>query len=243
MLLAAARGAGYRVVGIDQWVMEGASPASRYLILRHDVDQQPPSALKMASIDADFGVRGTWYFRWRTAHPRVVTAIAERGNSIGLHYETLTRTVRARGISEVTDALLEECRQTLRREVEVFRQRFGEIRSICPHGDTRVPGTHNHALVRGVDPAGFGVMFDGNEIMRDRRLGAWITDRRDPFSWKDGTDPHELFASGATPILAVVHPNNWSPRFRVVVDRALRVPPLLRTAIGPVRSGADEPPL
>ena len=62
---------GYRIVSLEQLDREGRRDGvAPTLILRHDVDQHPRSALTMAAIEDELGVRSSWYFRWRTAHPR-----------------------------------------------------------------------------------------------------------------------------------------------------------------------------
>ncbi len=90
---------GYSVLSLETWLAE-PEPAGRAprLLLRHDVDQHPASALKMAAIEVELGVRSTWYFRWRTALPGVVETIRSQGHAVGLHYETLTRELLRRGL-------------------------------------------------------------------------------------------------------------------------------------------------
>lgn len=236
---------GYRVMSLDEWVHGPPDPSTPCLIVRHDVDQQPASALRMAQIEREFGLRGTWYFRWRTAHPIVVAQIADWGGAIGLHYETLSRLALSEGLREVDECRIAHCRSILRQEIAAFRARFGPVRSISPHGDTRVPGIDNHVLLRGEDPAAFGVAFDGNEVMHGRRLGGWITDRPGGTTWKDGTDPQGLFAVGVTPIFAVIHANNWTSRLQAATDRALRAGLLPDTGRlpRPIRSGSDDAPV
>jgi hypothetical protein len=242
-LLRCAHDHGYLVLGIDDWFHTPPSPDRRCLIIRHDVDQQPGCALRMAAIESDLGVRSTWYLRWRTAHPRVVAELASQG-AVGLHYETLTRAVLANGVAMPDRDLVERCREVLREEVTAFSKRFGPIRSICPHGDSRVPSVRNNVLVQGCQPQELGVAFDGDEVMRGRPLGAWLTDRAHPLGWKDGVRPEELLRQGASPLFAVVHPNNWSARLSTVADRTLRAAlPHPERLPWPLRSGPDQPPL
>ena len=112
---------GYRVISLESWVREHGSDEVPTLILRHDVDQHPGSALKMAKIEQDLGVRSSWYFRWRTAHPTVVSALREAGFEVGLHYETLTRKALERGLEGPAEAeLLAEGRRELREEISAF---------------------------------------------------------------------------------------------------------------------------
>jgi hypothetical protein len=242
-LLAAAIGAGYDVLGLDAWVDAGPPAARRVLIVRHDVDEQPASALWMARIEARLGLRTTWYFRWRTAHPAVIERLRGLGTAVGLHYETLTRAALEAGVREPTEELVERCRAELREEVAAFRARFGEMRSICPHGDSRIPTVRNLDLLRGRSPAEFDVTFDGNEVLRGRPLAAWLTDRRGGREWRAGADPLALIAAGQTPLLAVVHPHHWTSRARAGVDRALR-PTAVTLGVWPWRltGGGDEPP-
>jgi hypothetical protein len=242
-----ARRCGYRLVSLERWVRDpgGSAPT---LILRHDVDQQPRSALAMARVERELGVRSSWYFRWRTAHPIVVDALRGSGE-VGLHYETLTRAALERGMTRGADeTLIEESRAILREEIAAFARLFGPIRSAVPHGDSRVPAVHNADLLRGQDCSGYGIEFDGNEAMRGRGLAHWLTDRSAAEGrWKNGIDPAELFASGISPILCVTHPNNWSSGPSLWLDRALRTalpspPPGPGRPMRPIRTGSDHPP-
>src|SRR4030042_3550985 len=69
------------------------SPNGRFVILRHDIDCCPKSALAMARIDHELEVRSTFYFRAaRTVlRPEIIKKIAELGHEIGYHYEDLAR--------------------------------------------------------------------------------------------------------------------------------------------------------
>jgi len=242
-LLSAALDGGYEVLSLDEWFHHRPDAAARVLVLRHDVDQQPVSALRMAAIERELGLRSTWYFRWRTAHPSVIDAIAADGGAVGLHYETLTRALLTTGASRASPELIERCRDELRQEIATFARRHGPTHSICPHGDTRVPGVDNLVLLRYQDPAAFGVAFDGNEVMRGRLLGAWLTDRRGGASWKDDADPLALMRDRTSPIFAIIHPNNWASRADAGRDRLLRrlLPDAARLP-RPIRSGSDHPP-
>ena len=68
------------------------APATKVIILRHDVDKRPHYALSMARLEHDMGIRGTYYFRcvpqsWNEA---VMRQIATLGHEIGYHYEDLS---------------------------------------------------------------------------------------------------------------------------------------------------------
>ena len=246
-LLEAALSHGYRVIGVEDWVA-GADPAGPVLAVRHDVDQHPRSALAMSAVERELGLRTAWYLRWRTADPRVVAALRESGATVGFHYETLSRLALERGArtADQVEALVPAARVALREEIDAFARLHGPIRSVCPHGDSRIPLARNARLLKGDDAAGFGVEFDVNEAMRGRGLAHWLTDRsRAEGRWADGLDPCDIFAARRSPLLCVVHPNNWSSGPGLWLDRLLaatlpsddegRRP-------GPLRTGIDAPP-
>src|SRR3954462_568236 len=135
---------GYRITSLEDWVADGMQVEGEpTLILRHDVDQHPRSALRMAAIEGKLGLRSSWYFRWRTAHPAVVRSVKGDGFQVGLHYETMTRLALQRGLREDGDELIEAGREKLREELASFERLSGRCRAAVPHGDSRVPGVHN----------------------------------------------------------------------------------------------------
>ncbi len=63
----------------------------RIVIMRHDVDRKPLNALRMAKLEAELGVKATYYFRTipQTFKPEIIKEIAKLGHEIGYHYENL----------------------------------------------------------------------------------------------------------------------------------------------------------
>jgi hypothetical protein len=235
-LLRVALSQGYAVLSLQDWLADPTLAAERpRLLVRHDVDQYPGSALRMAAIEEDLGLRSTWYFRWRTASPQVIERIVDRGHAVGLHYETLTRELLRRGLGAGdADQLIPQARELLQRELLSFAQRFGPAPSACPHGDTRVPGVHNGVLLLDQDWSQYGLQWDANAAMRRHSLDIWLTDRSAAEGgWKEGLDPLDLLIDRRSPILAVVHPNNWVSGPALWWDRMLP---------GALHTGADEPP-
>jgi hypothetical protein len=98
-----------------------------------------------------------------------------------------------------------------------------------------MPGVHNGSLLLGEDWSAYGLRWDANAAMREHALDVWLTDRSVAEGrWKDGLDPIDLLIDRRSPILAVVHPNNWVSGAALWWDRA--VPGRLRTS-------SDAPPL
>jgi hypothetical protein len=228
---------GYAVVSLEAWLEDSGAYAGRdVMVLRHDVDQCPASALRMAAIEAELGLHSTWYFRWRTAQPAVVAAVREGGHAVGLHFETLTRELLRRGLPPArAPALVPEARELLREELVRFAALHGPARSACPHGDTRVPGVHNGVLLRGEDLSTYGVRWEAHAAIGRHPLDVWLTDRSSAQGrWKDAMDPIDLLIDRRSPILAVVHPNNWVSGLGLWWDR------MLPERLG--ASGSDDPP-
>jgi hypothetical protein len=237
-LLTLAQAQGYALVSLESWLADAETHAGRdVLILRHDVDQCPASAVRMAAIESELGIRSTWYFRWRTAQPKVIRAIREGGHEVGLHYETLTRELLRRGLRAAdAQTLVEEVRPLLRAELAAFAERHGPTRSTCPHGDTRMRGVHNGVLLQGEDLSAYGVRWEANAAIGQFPLDVWLTDRSSAEGrWKEGMDPLDLLIDRRSPILAVVHPNNWVSGLGLWGDRML--PERFGT------TGSDAPPL
>jgi hypothetical protein len=238
-LLATALQQGYQLISLESWLRDprSVSAADGVIALRHDVDQYPASALRMAAIEQALGIRSTWYFRWRTAHPTVVRAIRAAGHDVGLHYETLTRELLRRKLGrDDAAALIPEARVLLREELAEFALRHGAADSTCPHGDTRIPGVHNGVLLEGQDLAAYGIRWDANAAAGGMGLDVWLTDRSSAEGrWKDSLDPLDLLVDRRSPILAVIHPNNWTSGVALWCDR-----------LAPGRFGtadSDDPPL
>lgn len=89
-LLAAFRARGYEVRGYGD-----ADPTRRHLLLRHDLDMSIDAALPIAALEAEAGVKATYFVLLRTemynaqsaASARALSTIARHGHAIGLHLD------------------------------------------------------------------------------------------------------------------------------------------------------------
>ncbi len=88
-LLQALKEQGYKFQTFKEFL---DNPASKSIILRHDVDLLPNNSLRFAKIQNELGIKGTYYFRavpgsW---DENVIIQITAMGHEIGYHYESLT---------------------------------------------------------------------------------------------------------------------------------------------------------
>jgi len=123
LLLTAIQRSGYSFFTFEDWCDGKAQ--GRYVILRHDVDLKAEHSLRTARMEAEMGIRATYYFRVvpQSNQPEVIKTIAGLGHEIGYHYEDLSL---FQG-----DAV--KATEHFERQLEHFRQ-FYPVRTICMHG-------------------------------------------------------------------------------------------------------------
>jgi hypothetical protein len=70
-------------------------PAGSFLLLRHDVDYTPEAALKMAELEANMGIKATYFILFSSPHYNLFNKeyilfprkLAKMGHEVGLHYD------------------------------------------------------------------------------------------------------------------------------------------------------------
>lgn len=128
-LLRALRAAGYGFVPYCQFAGGGGS-GEKTVCLRHDVDLRPQNSLASARIEAQMGIRATYYFRavpesWDEG---IIREIAAMGHEIGYHYESLTTCG-----GNIEKAYSDFCYNLAR------LRRIAPVSTICMHGSPRSP--------------------------------------------------------------------------------------------------------
>lgn len=100
------------------------------LRLRHDVDLKPHNSLRTATMEAEKGMHGIYYFRAvpESWDEEVINLVALLGHEIGYHYESLTTCN-----GDVDRAYNDFCDN-----LEALRK-LVPVRSICMHGSPRSP--------------------------------------------------------------------------------------------------------
>lgn len=122
-LLETFRQQGYTLIAYED-LFQG-EPPSKYVILRHDVDDLPLQSLKKAEIEKQLGARSTYYFRIveESNVPEIIRAIAALGHEIGFHYEDLS----------LANGNFRKAIRFFEKNLAYFRTYY-PVKTICMHG-------------------------------------------------------------------------------------------------------------
>jgi hypothetical protein len=120
----------------------------RAIILRHDVDRLPENSLKFARIQAEKGIRGTYYFRIvpESFDENIIKEIYSLGHEVGYHYEDVSliaerqkTKVKRQKWEKMVDCeryLAELAIGSFAKNLEKLRK-IVPVKSICMHGSPR----------------------------------------------------------------------------------------------------------
>jgi hypothetical protein len=193
-------------------------------ILRHDVDRKPANALKVARLEAESGLRATYYFRFKESvfKPDLIREIERMGHEIGYHYETLDK---AKGDYEKAIGIFQD-------ELAEFRK-IVPLRTICMHGNP-LTKWDNRDLWKRYDFREFGLVgeaylsFDAAAVTYFSDTGRTWSERhkvkdRLPRARDDDTNGSERAQVASTEdvielimeqesdqLYLLSHPNRWS---------------------------------
>lgn len=106
------------------------APLPRSVILRHDIDITALPALRLARLEKQHGIQGSYYFRTTrfSFRPKIMREIAALGHEIGYHYEDLTRNDGNMGLA-IKDFM---------RNLANFRELY-PVKTVCMHGRSGSP--------------------------------------------------------------------------------------------------------
>ena len=120
---------GYKIYTVEEYFAKNPDD-KKMLVLRHDVDEKPENALKIAKIEQNLGVKATYYFRIvsESNRPDIIDQITSMGHELGYHYENLSY-----------------CRGDYKKAIIDFEQnlayfrRFYPVKTVCMHGNSKSP--------------------------------------------------------------------------------------------------------
>ncbi|HEX8749202.1 MAG TPA: hypothetical protein VF717_18645 [Pyrinomonadaceae bacterium] len=93
--LSAALESGYSFIGFERTAEGGTLPDAPFILLRHDIDYDPSRVLPISTMEADKGIRATYFFQadspfYRLDDPSTLSVIREvlkQGHNLGLHFD------------------------------------------------------------------------------------------------------------------------------------------------------------
>lgn len=118
-----------------------ANGSKKVIMLRHDVDFRPENSLITAIIEAEIGIKGSYYFRIipECFDVDIIKQIADLRHEVGYHYETMdTASERLKFIGKSLDKceedkLIDAAYQEFCMNLEEFRKIY-PVKTICMHG-------------------------------------------------------------------------------------------------------------
>jgi hypothetical protein len=139
----------------------------RVCVIRHDVDSDPGAAYAVAELEAEEGVRSTYFVMLRSpvynvfgrANQELVEQIAALGHAIGLHYDPAFPTKRGRSHTEQIEV-----------ERGVLEELLGvPVGAVAFHQPSLVPGAFEievEGVVKANGLAGYHFLSDSNQDPR-----------------------------------------------------------------------------
>lgn len=138
---------GFLFLNFEEYIQ---NPKGKVVILRHDVDLLPKNALRMAKLEADLGIKSTYFFR--TVSPtfdrKTIIQIGEMGHGIGYHYENLS----------TCGGDLRLALEDFEKNLEKLRE-FYPVKTICMHGSP-LSKFDNKKIWEKYDYRDFGIIAD-----------------------------------------------------------------------------------
>lgn len=221
-LLTSALAAGYRFESIEaHWARRRAGevgPGEKVFILRHDIDSDIAAGGRLFAIEAELGIRSSYYFRLGTLDRDLMARIHAQGSEVGYHYEELATLIKEKGLRSRAEAVAHLPEATARFEANLRRLRTEfrlPIRVVASHGDfaNRALDIPNWVLLEdpatrarlGIDLEVYDAAFMDAVTFRSSDVGH-------PRYWKPA-DPREAIAAGSPLIYLLVHPRHWRSHF------------------------------
>ena len=102
-------------------------PDTRWVSIKHDVETNVPKAVKIAQIEAKYGIKSTYFVQSYLLKDNLslLSKIASLGHEVTYHYDVLDSN---RGNFDKAEAEFLSC-------IEQFRNSGFEVRTVCPHGN------------------------------------------------------------------------------------------------------------
>jgi hypothetical protein len=137
----------------------------KFIILRHDVDDEPEYALKMARMENELNIKSTYYFRntEKVFKQDIIREIKDLRHEIGYHYE-----------------ILDEASGNYAYAIEIFKKNLSKFRDIY---DIKTIAQHGSPLIGELNATSLTGIYD---IAKNLLLGTKVfTTRVNANIWKE----------------------------------------------------------
>ncbi|MDD4182403.1 MAG: hypothetical protein PHT53_01070 [Candidatus Omnitrophica bacterium] len=189
-------------------------------VLRHDVDRQINTALKLAELESKMNIKASYYFRYpATFREDVIRRIHKLGHETGYHYEVLAK----------TNGNYKKAFELFKKELTEFRK-IVSICTISAHGspfskwdNKKIWETYKFTDLGITGEAYLSVNFNEVFYLTDtgrawNRSEANIRDKVDTkfnLKFRNTKDVIAALDGGKMPdnIILNVHPNRWKDNF------------------------------
>lgn len=206
---------GYSLSSLNEWYR--SEKKDKQFVLRHDVDIDCQGARRMFEIEKKLGVTSTYYFRNSTQDIKLISEMQEAGFETGLHYETIADYSKINKIyssDNLKDEDYSNCKRLLRNDIEDWKMKYGNLFSICAHGDkrNRLLKVPNRILFDKEMREETSVLFDACDRDIMDRVDQYISDTSivNNHKWKQGISPFNAIDSGSNTIMLLTHPTHWN---------------------------------
>ncbi len=202
------------------------------VILRHDVDRLPGNALKMSELEAELGIKGSYYFRIvpESYNTEIMKKIAKLGHEIGYHYEDVdlaSKKLKIKNQKGETEELIDAAWESFKSNLEKMRKIY-PIKTICMHGSP-LSKFDNRLIWKKYDYRSLGIIaasyfdMDFNEFAyftdTGRRWNGENVSIRDKveskfnFNFKSTQDIINNVAQLPSKLMFTIHPERWNDVF------------------------------
>jgi len=186
------------------------------MILRHDVDSDAATAEKMWSIEQEFGVRSSFYFRLCALDSDLMRRIEHSGSEASYHYEELATFAKQHCIRQPEELLpfMPGIQQMFGENIRALRQQTGlPMVSVASHGDfaNRHLGVANWVLLQSHElRAQLGIEVEAyDEALMRFVIGRYSDIAQYPALWNP-SDLVEAVQRSEPVIYVLTHPGRWS---------------------------------
>ena len=164
----------------------------QFIIIKHDVEDKPKKALKLAKIERNAGVLSTYYIHsfFLKDKSNYFKVIQELGHEIGYHYDVLDN----------NNGDFEKAQKEFEKSINEFKIKGFKIETVCPHGNPlkeRVGYESNQDFFRSIEIANMYKNIGDIYVQLPNMIKnyLYITDAGYGFKYKKAQDKEEEYQS------------------------------------------------